>query len=74
VQLPQVAAGGHADDPFEVPGQVVNDSGEAWLSGTTAGGRRATRLSVSNWQTSRADIARALAAFRDAACQVSAPG
>ncbi len=52
----------------------VNDSGEAWLSGTTVGGRRAIRLSVSNWQTSRADIARAVAAFRDAARQVSVPG
>ena len=52
----------------------VNDSGEAWLSGTTVGGRRAIRLSVSNWQTSRADIARAAAAFRDAARQVSVPG
>ena len=52
----------------------VNDSGEAWLSGTTVGGRRAVRLSVSNWQTSRADITRAVAAFRDAARQVSVPG
>ena len=52
----------------------VNDSGEAWLSGTTVGGRRAIRLSVSNWQTSDADIARAVAAFRDAARQVSVSG
>jgi glutamate/tyrosine decarboxylase-like PLP-dependent enzyme len=44
----------------------VVDSGEAWLSGTTVGGRRAIRLSVSNWQTSEDDIARALAAFRAA--------
>jgi glutamate/tyrosine decarboxylase-like PLP-dependent enzyme len=41
----------------------VVDSGEAWLSGTTFDGRRAIRLSVSNWQTSEADIARTLAAF-----------
>lgn len=47
----------------QILGQV-NDSGEAWLSGTTVGGRRAIRLSVSNWQTSRRDIDRALAAFR----------
>lgn len=45
----------------------VNDSGEAWLSGTTIDGRRAIRMSVSNWQTSRGDIERALAAFRTAA-------
>jgi len=53
---------------------MVNDSGEAWLSGTAVGGRRAIRLSVSNWQTSDADIARAVAAFRHAARQVSVPG
>jgi hypothetical protein len=46
--------------------QVV-ESGEAWLSGTVFGGRRAIRLPVSNWQTSEDDIARALAAFRAAA-------
>ena len=44
----------------------VVESGEAWLSGTTFGGRRAIRLSVSNWQTSEGDIARALEAFRTA--------
>ena len=52
----------------------VNDSGEAWLSGTAVDGRRAIRMSVSNWQTSQADITRAVAAFRDAARQVSVPG
>jgi hypothetical protein len=45
----------------------VIDSGEAWLSGTTVDGRRAIRLSVTNWQTSDTDIARALDAFRTAA-------
>jgi glutamate/tyrosine decarboxylase-like PLP-dependent enzyme len=44
----------------------VVDSGEAWMSGTTLDGRRAIRLSVSNWQTSDNDIARALEAFRNA--------
>jgi len=44
----------------------VIDSSEAWLSGTTVDGRRAIRLSVSNWQTSSADIERALDAFRNA--------
>jgi glutamate/tyrosine decarboxylase-like PLP-dependent enzyme len=45
--------------------------GEAWLSGTTFGGRRAIRLSVCNWRTSEDDIARALAAFRCAAVLAS---
>jgi glutamate/tyrosine decarboxylase-like PLP-dependent enzyme len=44
----------------------VVDSGEAWMSGTTFGGRKAIRLSVSNWQTSDRDVVRALDAFRDA--------
>lgn len=44
----------------------VVDSGEAWLSGTTVDGRRAIRLSVSNWRTTGSDIARALDAFRNA--------
>ena len=44
----------------------VVDSGEAWMSGTMVDGRRAIRLSVSNWQTNDSDIARALDAFRAA--------
>jgi glutamate/tyrosine decarboxylase-like PLP-dependent enzyme len=45
----------------------VIESGEAWMSGTTVDGRRAIRLSVSNWQTSDTDINRAVDAFRNAA-------
>ena len=52
----------------------VVDSGEAWMSGTTFDGRRAIRLSVSNWQTNDADIARALQAFRAAVGMPSLPG
>ncbi|BEL12673.1 pyridoxal-dependent decarboxylase [Actinoplanes sichuanensis] len=44
----------------------VIDSGEAWLSGTVAGGRRAIRLSVCNWRTSDDDVQRTLAAFATA--------
>jgi hypothetical protein len=36
------------------------------MSATTVDGRRAIRVSVSNWQTSDTDIYRALEAFRDA--------
>ncbi len=50
----------------------VVDSGEAWMSGTTFGGQRAIRLSVSNWQTSDSDIARTLEAFRNAVRVTSA--
>ncbi|WP_395103840.1 pyridoxal phosphate-dependent decarboxylase family protein [Actinomadura sp. SCN-SB] len=44
----------------------VVDGGEAWMSGTTFGGHRAIRLSVSNWRTTEADIDRTLQALRDA--------
>jgi glutamate/tyrosine decarboxylase-like PLP-dependent enzyme len=50
----------------------VQESGEAWLSGTTWEGRRAIRISVSNWQTSEEDVARTVAAF-EAACYAGAP-
>jgi len=42
---------------------AVQESGEAWTSGTTRNGRRTIRLSVSNWQTSEADVERTIAAF-----------
>ena len=44
----------------------VQESGEAWLSGTTWDGRRAIRISVSNWQTSDEDVERTVAAFEAA--------
>ncbi len=44
----------------------VQESGEAWMSGTTWDGRQAIRLSVSNWRTSEDDIARTVAAFEGA--------
>ncbi|MET7331098.1 pyridoxal-dependent decarboxylase [Nonomuraea sp. NPDC005650] len=45
----------------------VVEGGQAWMSGTAFEGRRAIRLSVSNWQTSDRDIALTLEAFRKAA-------
>ena len=45
----------------------VQESGEAWMSGSVWEGRQAIRLSVSNWQTSDEDVDRTLAAFRRAA-------
>jgi glutamate/tyrosine decarboxylase-like PLP-dependent enzyme len=44
----------------------VQASGEAWMSGTVWNGRPAIRISVSNWQTSDADVDRTLAAFSKA--------
>jgi glutamate/tyrosine decarboxylase-like PLP-dependent enzyme len=45
---------------------AVQASGEAWMSGTTWGGRAAIRLSVSNWRTSERDVERTVAAFESA--------
>jgi glutamate/tyrosine decarboxylase-like PLP-dependent enzyme len=49
---------------------AVQESGEAWMSGTSWDGRAAIRISVSNWQTTEADVERTVAAF--AAARVSA--
>jgi glutamate/tyrosine decarboxylase-like PLP-dependent enzyme len=42
----------------------VQESGEAWMSGTVWNGRAAIRLSVSNWRTTDEDVDRTVAAFR----------
>jgi len=44
----------------------VQESGEAWMGGTTWNGRAAIRIAVSGWMTSEADIDRTLAAFANA--------
>lgn len=41
---------------------AVAETGEAYFSGTTWRGQRCMRVSVLNWQTNEADVARALAA------------
>jgi glutamate/tyrosine decarboxylase-like PLP-dependent enzyme len=42
---------------------AVQASGEAWMGGTVWDGRRAIRISVSNWKTDEDDVARTVAAF-----------
>ena len=44
----------------------VQKSGEVWMSGTTWAGRKAIRVSVSNWQTGDEEIALAVDAFKTA--------
>ncbi len=51
--------------------RAVQDSGDVWMSGTAWNGRRAIRLSVSNWQTGDAEIDLALSAFARAASAVT---
>ncbi len=43
---------------------AVNATGEALFGGVTRHGRRAMRISVCNWRTSDADVARAIAAVK----------
>ena len=51
------------DEATDAVVAAVQASGEAWMGGTTWDGRRAIRISVSNWQTSEDDVARTVAAF-----------
>ena len=63
VVLNQVLFRFESDEATDAAVAAVQAGGEAWLGGTTWDGRRAVRVSVSNWQTSEDDIARAVAAF-----------
>jgi hypothetical protein len=53
--------------------RAVQDSGDVWMSGTTWDGRKAIRLSVSNWKTGDEEIDLAVEAFRAAAYAGQAP-
>jgi glutamate/tyrosine decarboxylase-like PLP-dependent enzyme len=66
VVLNQVLFRFETDERTQDSLRAVQDSGEAWLSGTTWDGRPAIRVSVSNWQTSEDDVERLVAAFRAA--------
>jgi len=43
--------------------RAVQEDGSSWMGGTTWDGRPAIRISVSNWQTSEADVERTLAVY-----------
>jgi len=63
VELNQVLFRFATDEQTNDALRVVQDGGEAWMSGTTWNGRAAIRISVSNWQTTEADVDRTLAAY-----------
>ncbi len=50
----------------------VQEDGRVWMSGTTWAGRKAIRVSVSNWQTGDEEIDLAVDAFRDAYAKLPA--
>jgi glutamate/tyrosine decarboxylase-like PLP-dependent enzyme len=53
--------------------RAVQGGGAVWMSGTTWDGRKAIRLSVSNWKTGGDEIDLAVTAFREAAYTGQAP-
>jgi glutamate/tyrosine decarboxylase-like PLP-dependent enzyme len=67
VVLNQVLFRFESDQRTDAILQRVQSDGRVWLSGTTWNGRRAIRVSVSNWQTGDEEIDLALQSFRDAA-------
>jgi glutamate/tyrosine decarboxylase-like PLP-dependent enzyme len=71
VVLNQVLFRFESDERTDEALLAVQEAGDVWMSGTSWNGRRAIRLSVSNWQTCDEEIDLALESFR-AAVQVGA--
>ncbi len=67
VVLNQVLVGFGADDRTDRVIDRVQRDGTCWLGGTTWGGRRLMRISVSSWSTTEADVDRSVAAILRAA-------
>ncbi|MDX6486040.1 MAG: hypothetical protein QOF43_1193 [Gaiellaceae bacterium] len=63
VELNQVLFRFASDDETNAVLKGVQEDGAAWMGGTTWDDRPAIRLSVSNWQTTEADVERTLAAY-----------
>jgi len=72
VELNQVLFRFDDDETTSTALAHVQESGEAWMGGTTWEGRAAVRLSVSSWRTTEEDIERTLAAFERALAVVRA--
>ena len=66
VVLNQVLFRFDTDEQTDEVLRAVQDTGDVWMSGTTWDGRRAIRISVSNWQTTGQEIELALRSFRAA--------
>jgi glutamate/tyrosine decarboxylase-like PLP-dependent enzyme len=66
VVLNQVLFRFEDDERTDAALAAVQSAGEVWLSGTTWDGRKAIRVSVSNWQTGDAETELVVAAFRRA--------
>jgi glutamate/tyrosine decarboxylase-like PLP-dependent enzyme len=66
VVLNQVLFRFESDEQTDSALRAVQDAGDVWMSGTIWAGRRAIRISVSNWQTRDEEIDLALDSFRAA--------
>ena len=60
VELNQVLFRFESDERTNAILAAVQETGEAWMGGTVWDGRAAIRMSISNWQTTAADIERTL--------------
>jgi glutamate/tyrosine decarboxylase-like PLP-dependent enzyme len=69
VVLNQVLVRFESDEHTDEVLARVQESGRVWLSGTTWEGRKAIRVSVSNWQTGAEEIDLAVQSFADYAGQ-----
>jgi glutamate/tyrosine decarboxylase-like PLP-dependent enzyme len=67
VVLNQVLFRFASDEQTDEVLHAVQQAAEVWTSGTTWNGRRAIRISVSNWQTTDEEVDLALESFRAAA-------
>jgi glutamate/tyrosine decarboxylase-like PLP-dependent enzyme len=72
VVLNQVLFRYESDERTDEVLRQVQESGRIWLSGTTWEGRKAIRVSVSNWQTGDEEIDLAVGLFADYAGKVPA--
>jgi glutamate/tyrosine decarboxylase-like PLP-dependent enzyme len=72
VVLNQVLFRFESDSRTDAVLAAVQASGDVWMGGTSWDGRRAIRVSVSNWRTGDEEIELALAGFRRAADQAPA--
>ncbi len=69
VVFTQVCASFGSDERTDEIVRRLLEDGTTWMSGSTWHGQRVLRVSVSNWSTSEADVARALAAVRRVAAE-----
>jgi glutamate/tyrosine decarboxylase-like PLP-dependent enzyme len=63
VELNQVLFRFATDEETNAVLKAVQEDGASWMGGTIWDGRPAIRLSISNWQTTEADVERTLAVY-----------